>query len=1491
MNELDIKMGVKTEREVELEDNIKMFGRELHDKAQMTWDEIGALKDTAIDGGMGLLGGVLDVSMRAFWAGAGAVDVAANLVAPEGTASRKAVADIGNTYISAMDFTSNPVVAVMAAALVAKKLENKDGSISDMISRGVVLHEMGALPALVAERMAEEVYSGLPDYRKGRGGRVKIKGQKRSYKDVVRDMGIKAGRSISDRIEGPDGRAYISTGPLTYIPFVGDQIEFTEDGKGLWNLERGGFFDATPLDITMAPTELLDPTLYVTGGSSGLTRALGRPLSKLGVKRLAELTTRQELRYLRRIKLAQESGGEILEAAAKDLKVPTAKSFRQEAEAILVDEARHNLDLLAPRGQVRFMGMETGINIGGRKGKPTLLAQAAQAAKIERRFGDFRDVVLKGQNKIVDYTGTRSVVDKIGTLGRDAAAFFQKDVSKVPEWLTARAAAEGYAMQQMGYVGNRLAGLARMNKKEMKATMDILGDQMRETRPPGLTERMNKALDIADELDQKYRDLAQESVKGVHVDDLRVISTLTSLDGGNRLAADINKRIAVADARRAAAVQAAETRKLEIIEDYALREGRLPTRKELIDEGGELTKKQLRELGEVERTEVFFRNGDKALLPVTEQIASHLASTSMSKVKNHINALVKSGAKPTDLPDDLFRLYELRLAVKNAPHPDIQKEARRAWKKATKQWEKATKDRMRLLVAKGDHSALITPLKRKDLLAQIDIVNKTLPWRKRLRPVTNPLEHLDRRAQTALQKEANNTLMENVVRMSKDDDFARRNLEKHLIPVGVLEHSPRVDTQLVDRTVDEYIVREAAMVHKRPTGKPNIVRAMESLNTAEERQLFFRKWLVGNDVFRAGVAQAPGTLSKKIHHMMSYLADEDGLFKQVAKVPGMSADELAVMRRFNDEATALRKYLTSKGENIHDLFPRVNMTGMLAEDGTRFVPYYNLAYKNGAWQLTKDRTGEAIYIPESMARSLQRLGNAGVENPEVGKFLAAWDSATNGIKIALTAIGGFPSFQVRNAYSNVAFGLTGAGIHMLRNRNWALAEQLSRGAIDPRLAITGPAHRAGLDHRAMNFAVARGQFDRETMEQVVRESYLGGRKSAQKLVEDPFWVTKKADELAASLKKEVIRTDFGESISLADVMREIKLQGVEVDPRALAEFTGSVERFLSDPSRGQEARRWMMDKALSSNAYVEQFSRQQLFMTYIERGVGFEEAGKLVNRWMLDYQSLSGFEKSVMKRVMPFYTFYSKALPLMIRSLLERPGSVAFQAHLLSTGNDPVLTFGSDEGERIVLKRDGGVGIIGNVDLPIGTLRLADNVAWLDPRLWAASPRSKVMRQKGLTEVVSLFHPVFQAALSATGWEAFQNRKTETVKYNELGKMLEGTPGGENLFRAGIIVKERNYDDDGWNYQFDKGRFTSLVQASGLARILKNWDRLAEGVRDMNDGELAGLARYFSGLSYEEMTGQEVAMDKLEAVEKALEDEAVRRTDRRRYSGTFVPAD
>ena len=56
--------------------------------------------------------------------------------------------------------------------------------------------------------------------------------------------------------------------------------------------------------------------------------------------------------------------------------------------------------------------------------------------------------------------------------------------------------------------------------------------------------------------------------------------------------------------------------------------------------------------------------------------------------------------------------------------------------------------------------------------------------------------------------------------------------------------------------------------------------------------------------------------------------------------------------------------------------------------------------------------------------------------------------------------------------------------------------------------------------------------------------------------------------------------------------------------------------------------------------------------------VAFDHAARMVRRWHPDGLDMTSFERQAMRRVIPFYSWQRKAIPLMLESMLTRPGKV-----------------------------------------------------------------------------------------------------------------------------------------------------------------------------------------------------------------------------------------
>ena len=71
---------------------------------------------------------------------------------------------------------------------------------------------------------------------------------------------------------------------------------------------------------------------------------------------------------------------------------------------------------------------------------------------------------------------------------------------------------------------------------------------------------------------------------------------------------------------------------------------------------------------------------------------------------------------------------------------------------------------------------------------------------------------------------------------------------------------------------------------------------------------------------------------------------------------------------------------------------------------------------------------------------------------------------------------------------------------------------------------------------------------------------------------------------------------------------------------------------------------------------VEDNAKIAHFISKIREGYGAKQAAESVKKYLFDYGDLTDIEKGVLKRIMPFYTWTSKNIPLQIQQFIEKPG-------------------------------------------------------------------------------------------------------------------------------------------------------------------------------------------------------------------------------------------
>ena len=70
---------------------------------------------------------------------------------------------------------------------------------------------------------------------------------------------------------------------------------------------------------------------------------------------------------------------------------------------------------------------------------------------------------------------------------------------------------------------------------------------------------------------------------------------------------------------------------------------------------------------------------------------------------------------------------------------------------------------------------------------------------------------------------------------------------------------------------------------------------------------------------------------------------------------------------------------------------------------------------------------------------------------------------------------------------------------------------------------------------------------------------------------------------------------------------------------------------------------------------IESIQRMNLWIGRLKKGDDFEEAKRKVDQFLFDYSDLTDFEQNIMKRVIPFYTFMRKNIPMELEAMLNTP--------------------------------------------------------------------------------------------------------------------------------------------------------------------------------------------------------------------------------------------
>jgi hypothetical protein len=318
----------------------------------------------------------------------------------------------------------------------------------------------------------------------------------------------------------------------------------------------------------------------------------------------------------------------------------------------------------------------------------------------------------------------------------------------------------------------------------------------------------------------------------------------------------------------------------------------------------------------------------------------------------------------------------------------------------------------------------------------------------------------------------------------------------------------------------------------------------------------------------------------------------------------------------------------------------------------------------------------------AIAEQLTKFHSALVNDDATNKLLKQFDKLQNFWKASVTSI--FPAFHGRNAISNVFLNFLDLGAAAISPAKHILSVSL-----------------------LMNDKVAN------KLERAVLE---GGEVAKAAKV-----------ELKALFEKPVLTDRLGKTWTFGELRNEIKNRRIAFGD----EFTGYLDIRQSNEAKMKAVQgSTLKQKAGKLNPFsqdniafstgravgnqIEQQARVLNFITNLEKTGDVLTSAERTKQFLFDYTNLSDFEKNVMRRLIPFYTFTRKNLELQAVQSLKQPGKLATQAKLFS-GISSVLSGGQitdeerkslpeflQQGLGIVVSRKGSkLQIIDQIGTPI----------------------------------------------------------------------------------------------------------------------------------------------------------------------------------------------
>lgn len=289
-------------------------------------------------------------------------------------------------------------------------------------------------------------------------------------------------------------------------------------------------------------------------------------------------------------------------------------------------------------------------------------------------------------------------------------------------------------------------------------------------------------------------------------------------------------------------------------------------------------------------------------------------------------------------------------------------------------------------------------------------------------------------------------------------------------------------------------------------------------------------------------------------------------------------------------------------------------------------------------------------LPKRIVDDMRMIGDsslAGIDNEALRYFLKGFDRLQGLWKKGATVIN--PAFASKALVSNTIASAAVIGVKAFK-------------AFDPRVAID-----AGI-------MLMRGGKPLENLPPFMNnfiskhftgnnglDAILAGRTIYSRYFDDAL-----SDDFLAKFTK---TTTLGQKFTGTELVQLAREKGVIRGFDSTGEaFSKKVQDAISRDTQSYKNVAGTLAKVWNHASNVEDYSRMMLFLNGIGMGYAADDAVKLVNKALFDYQrGLSFIEKHIIKRVIPFYSFQRFAIPFVLKSTLQQPGNIATLEKVMRT--------------------------------------------------------------------------------------------------------------------------------------------------------------------------------------------------------------------------------